>query len=176
MKKKTKKILYKTNSSTDVEYAKIIKIAIGVVLVLGLTYFVTALVTGEINFNKKDEEVKEETSIQYEEITAGQIFNRTDEEYYVLLFNFTDTFAGYYLSLIDTYSYDDDSLPFHIVDLEKKVNEQYVLQEGEGLKEKPTNLGDFKATNPTIVKIKNKRVVERISGRDNVLKFFDGEE
>ena len=55
MRKKTERKLYKTNSTSDFEYAKIIKIAIGVVLVLGLTYFVTALATGEIDFKKKNE-------------------------------------------------------------------------------------------------------------------------
>lgn len=154
------------------EYSKAIKITIVVVLILALTYFATAILSGEIKFGK-EEKVKEEVSIQYEEITAGQIFNRTSNEYYVLLFNFTDTFASYYLSLIDTYSQEEDSIPFHIVDLEKKVNEQYVLQEGEGLKDKPTTLVDFKASNPTIVRIKDKKVVERIAGRDKVLDFFE---
>lgn len=173
--KKQKRKIYKTNSSSDMEYMKIIKIAIAVISVLLLTWFVTALVSGEIDFGKKETEEETEVSIQYEEIIAGQIFNRVDSEYYVLLFNFTDTFASHYLSLIDTYDTEEDSLPFYIVDLEKKVNEQYVLQEGEGLTEKPSSLAKFKATNPTIVRIKNGKVVERISERENVLEFFEEE-
>ena len=170
--RKQKRKVYKTNTSSDMEYIKIIKITIAVISVLAFTWFVTALISGEIKFSS-EEEKEEEVSIQYEEIIAGQIFNRAEEEYYVLLFNFTDNFASYYLSLIDTYDTIEDSLPFYIVDLEKKVNEQYVLQEGEGLIEKPNSLAKFKATNPTIVRIKNGRVVERISERENVLTFFE---
>lgn len=172
MKKKQKRNLYKTNN-TDMEYSKIIKIAIGVIIIIGLTYFVTALVSGEIKFGKDKEEVKEETSIQYEEIMVGQMLNRSESEYYVLLFNFTDSFASYYLSLKDTYSQGDDALPFYIIDLEKHVNKEYVLEDGEYLIEKPVRLVDFKATSPTIVKIKDRKVVERISGRDNILNFFE---
>ena len=40
----------------------------------------------------------------------------------MLLFNFTDTFASYYLSLKDSYVKEDNSLPFYIIDLEKSVN------------------------------------------------------
>ena len=166
-----KRKMYRSTSS-ELDYMKGIKIAIGVVLVLGLTWFGTALLTGEIKFSEK-EVPKEEVSIQYEEIMGGQVFNRPADEYYVLLCNFTDNFAGYYLSLIDTYSAKKDSLPFYIVDLEKKVNEQFVLKEGEGLTEKPTSIAKFKATNPTIVKIKNNKVVKRISDKENVLDFFE---
>ena len=173
-KKKQKRNLYRTNSSNEMEYNKIIKISIGVLVVLALTYFGTAILSGEIKFSEKEkEETKTETSIQYEEITVGQMLNRSDSEYYVLLFNFSDTYASYYLSLMDTYTRKDKSLPFHIIDLEKHLNKEYVLQDGEKLIEKPVRLVDFKAVNPTIVRIKNKKVVERIDGKEDILKFFE---
>ena len=171
-KKKQNRKIYKTKSNPELEYMKIIKIAVGVILVLGLTWLVTAWASGEFNFGSKKEE-NEEVSIQYEEIIAGQIFNRVDSEYYVLLFNFTDTFGSYYLSLIDSYKVEEDSLPIYIVDLEKKVNEKYVLGEDEKLVEKPKGLSEFKATNPTLVKIKNGKVTERITGQEKVLDFFE---
>ena len=101
------------------------------------------------------------------------MLNRSENEYYVLLFNFSDTYASYYLSLMDSYTSQDDSLPFHIIDLEKHVNKDYVLQDGEKLIEKPVRLVDFKAINPTIVRIKNRKVVERIDGKEDVLEFFE---
>jgi len=173
-RKKQDRNLYRTNSSGDMEYNKIIKITVGVLIVLVITYFATAILSGEIKFGSKEkEEVKEETSIQYEEITVGQMLNRVDSEYYVLLFDFTDTYASYYLSMMDSYTNKDDSVPFHIIDLEKHVNKDYVLQDGEELIEKPVRLVDFKATNPTVVRIKNRKIVERITGKDKVLEFFE---
>lgn len=161
------------STSSDMEYSKVIKIAIGVVLVLALTYFITAVATGEIKFGKKKEVEKSETSIQYEEIIAGEIFNRSLDEYYVFLFNFTDSFASYYLSLKDNYTQKDDSSFIYIVDLEKHVNKGIVLEEGNDYTEYPDNIDSLKVSNPTILKISNHRVTERIVGREDILKFLD---
>ena len=73
---KKKRKLYKTNQVTDTNYNKIVFIALGVIIVLGLVYFFTALAMGEIKLGKKEEKVKEETKIQYREILAGESFNR----------------------------------------------------------------------------------------------------
>lgn len=174
MKKKQNKS-YQIHTTSDMEYSKVIKIALGVLLVLGLTYFVTAIATGEIKFGNKDQEEKAETVIQYDEILAGEIFNRSQEEYYVLLFNFTDTFASYYLSLKDTYTEQENALPIYIVDLEKHPNKEYAVEEGETYAEYPDTIDDLKASNPTLIKIRNHKVTERISGRDRILEFFHQE-
>ncbi len=174
MKKKQKRS-YQIHTNSDMEYSKIIKIAIGVILVLGLTYFITAIATGEIKFGNKKKEETPETSIQYEEILAGEIFNRSPEEYYVLLFNFTDTFASYYLSLKDNYTKQENTLPIYIVDLEKHLNKDFVLEEGENYTEYPDNLNDLKVSNPTLIKIHDHKVTERINNRDDILNFLNQE-
>lgn len=149
---------YRTTTSTEVDYMKVIKIGIGVLLVLGLVYLVTAIASGEIKLGKKEKE-KTETEIQYQEIIAGETFNRNASEYYVLFMNFTDSYASYYLSLIDNYQMKDNSLAFFTVDMEKKINSDYVTNE-------------LKVENPTILKISNSNIVETITGKDNILNFF----
>ena len=148
---------YKTTTSTELDYKRVIKIGVGVLIVLAVVYLVTAIASGEIKFNNKKEE--EETTIQYEEILAGEVFNRKASEYYVLFCNSSDTYASYYLSLINSYKYNSDSLPFYTVDIEKKINNEYVTNE-------------LKIENPTILKIKDSKIVETISGQENVLNFF----
>ena len=172
MKRKKQKS-YRTTTSTDVEYMKVVKIALGVLLILGIVYFVTAMSMGEIKL-KKNEKVKTETSIQYEEIIAGSIFNRNADNYYVLLFNFTDQYASYYLSLIDSYKGKDGSLPFYIVDLEKKVNSNYAIKEDDdNTYPTPKDISNLKVSNPTILKIQKTKVVDVIAGQDKVLEFFE---
>ena len=149
---------YRTTTSTEVDYMKVIKIGIGVLLVLGLVYLVTAIASGEIKLGKKEKE-KIETEIQYQEIIAGETFNRNASEYYVLFMNFTDSYASYYLSLIDNYQMKDNSLAFFTVDMEKKINSDYVTNE-------------LKVENPTILKISNSKITETITGKDNILNFF----
>lgn len=172
MKKKTKKNLYRTSSNSDLEYAKIIKIGLGVIIVLALTYFVTAVATGEIKFNNKKKVEETETSIQYEEIIAGQIFNRSDKDYYVLLFNFTDTYGSYYLSLKDTYIKKDSSLPVYIVDLEKQINKEVVAGDSD-TKIYVDDIKKLKVSNPTLIRIKNHKVVQSIEEKEKILEFFE---
>lgn len=173
MSKKTKRNLYQSSNSSDLDYLKGIKIAIGVIVVLVLTYLVTATLTGEIKWGShKNKAVKEETSIQYEEIIAGEVLNRVQDEYYVLLFNFTDTFASYYLSLKDSYTNKEKSLAMYIVDLEKEINKTIVL-EGDSYSERVDVVSDLKVASPTLIKVRNHQVVERINGRNDILNFFD---
>ena len=172
MKKKTKRNLYKTNTSSEMEYSKIIKISIGVLIVLGLVYLVTALVMGEIKFGDKTNTKKEPADIQYEEIMAGEVLNRSKNEYYVLMFDFTDTYASYYLNLKDRYEMNNSGSYFYILDLEKKVNEEIILKEGN-YTEYPSNISDLKVSSPTLLKINNHKVVTRITGKNNILDFFN---
>ncbi len=151
-----------------------VKIALVVIAVLGIFYLLTAIKTGEIKFGKKEKE-PEEVEIQYEEIIAGQILNRKQDEYYVLIFNFTDPQASYYLSLKDSYKQNTEALPFYIVDLEKDFNQSLRINEGEEYKEKPSKITDLKAISPTILKIKNKKVTERIETSEKVLEFLEKE-
>ena len=148
---------YKTTTSTELDYKRVIKIGVGVVLVLVIVYLVTAIASGEIKLNNK--KVEEKTAIQYEEIFAGEAFNRNASEYYVLFCNSSDSYASYYLNLIKSYRSQENSLPFYTVDIEKKMNNDYVTNE-------------LKIENPTILKIKDSKIVDTITGKDNVSNFF----
>lgn len=168
--KKNKRQLYTTGNSS-VEYTKIIKITIGVVLVLILTYLLAGLLTGEINFKKKNK-TEQETFIQYQEIISGEILNRNDNDYYVMALNFTDNLASYYLSFIDKYTSKDDNLPFYIVDLDKKINNNILIGDATYI-ELPSNVNDIKVANPTILKVSKHKVVQRITGNEKIVEFFD---
>ena len=113
---------YKTTTSTELDYVRVIKIAVGVLLVLGIVYFVTALLSGEIDLDKKENNTSTETTIQYQEIIGGEFLNRKAASYYVLFYDFNDDNGNYYKSLISEYSSKDNSLPFYTVDLRKKIN------------------------------------------------------
>lgn len=151
----------------DTQIATGIKIAVGVIIALGLVYILTALATGEIKLGTEKKQPTPEAKIQYEEIIAGQILNRKQEEYYVLAFNFTDADATYYLSLKDSYGQNMDALPFYIVDLEKGFNTSIVVEES------PKNKTELKVIAPTILKIKKGKITERIETKEKVKEFLE---
>lgn len=170
-KSMNKKDLYgKANYSEEIK--TVAKIAVGVIIVLALIYLGTALLTGEIKFGSKEKEITE-SKIQYEEIIAGQILNRIDEEYYVLLFSFTSSDASRYVSLKDSYLQNTDALPFYIVDLDKKFNESIIASENEEYVDKPSNVTDLKVNGTTILKVKDKKVTERIETDEKVKEYFE---
>ena len=165
---------YKTTTTTEMDYTRVIKIAVGVLLVLGVFYFLTALSNGEIDFKGKNSNDKKETVIEYQEIMAGSIFNRNAKEYYVLLSDGSDNYTGYFKSLISTYNAKDNSLPFYTVDLEKKVNSQYkILDDDTNTYSKPTDIDNLKVLSPTILKIKDGKAVDVIVGQEKILEFFN---
>lgn len=160
-----KDLLGKANYDTQVTRG--IKIAVGVIMALGLVYLLTALATGEIKLGDKKKKESVEPEIQYEEIIAGQILNRKQNEYYVLAFDFTANEASEYLSLKDSYGQNPDALAFYIVDLEKGFNQSIVSEE------EVKGTTELKVTAPTILRIKDGKIVERISTKEKVKEFLE---
>lgn len=174
-KKNKKKLNYANTYDSGNEVSRIIKILVGIVLFLAIFYFLALLATGEIKFGNKKTEKEKVTEIQYEEILAGQTFTQKEEEYYVLYFNFTDSIGSTYLTYRDGYINQIDSLPMYMVDLEKGFNTRYVKndeEESEEIKKLPNSTDELKVVNPTLLKVKNHKVTERIEGKEEVKKFL----
>jgi len=170
-KKKKQKLNYEKNYEPDNEVLKIVKILIAVILFLALFYFFAMIMTGEIKLgNKKKED--EVTQIQYDEILAGETFNKNDEEYYVFYFNFSEKISSSYLTYREGYLSKTEHFPMYMVDLEKGFNTSYIRKDNEEREEYPENIENLKVTSPTIVKVKDKKVVERVEGKDEVKEFL----
>lgn len=157
-------------TSTELDYVRVIKISVGVLVIFALVYFLTALGTGEINLNKKDTKKSTETVIEYQEIIGGEMLNRKASEYYVLLFDFKDTYAEYYKSLISTYTTKDNSLPFYTVDLSKKINEDYKVP--DEYKGRFVEFDTFKVEDVTLVKVVNGKLNVVADNKDKVIEYL----
>ncbi len=161
----------KSNYSHDTEAWNVVKILVGIVLFLLLFYFLALVMTGEIKFGKQEKK-EEETVIQYDEILAGQSFNRMDNEYYVLYFNFSEKISSTYVSYRDAYTDALKGVPMYMVDLENGFNKGYVLNDGEEREELPESIDQLKVQNPTILKFKDHKVVERKEGKEAVTELL----
>ena len=90
-----------------------------ILLIIG--YLIIGIfVTKTITFGHEEEE-KEEVTIDNNTILAGEIFEQKDEEYYVLVYDVSDTkgILGNWKSL---YSGKEDSTKVYVVDSSKKLN------------------------------------------------------
>lgn len=169
--KKNKKIFYgKANYNEEMERG--IKIFLGVAILLALIYLATAFLTGEIRFNHKETSKKTETTIQYEEILAGESFNRAGDNYYVMYFSFTDPYATVLMTAKDVYKKTGDK-PVYIVDLDKGFNTWVLAKDEEQFQQKPSSVNDLKVKGPTLLEISKKKVTKRVEGKDEIKKAFE---
>lgn len=172
-KKNNKKSLYGSANYNE-DLLRGAKILVVVIVLIGIIYFATAILTGEIKFNKKqDNKTTEDVLIQYDEIVAGQSFTRPNSSYYVLYYNFTESGASKYLSLKNAYTAKDKALNVYIVDLEKAFNSSIIKGDDEKVINKPSNIKDLKVESPTLLKFDKGKVTQRITGRENIVKHFE---
>ena len=149
-------------SSDSEEASRMIKILIGVVVVLAVFYLIFALITGEISFGKKE---KAPAEIQNIEILAGNTFLRPEGTYYVLMYDFSKTDSIIYANIYDLYS-NNSGAKMYLVDLSKKFNTQYLVEDKSAVK--VNNINNLKVVNGTLIKIENGVGVSYSVGEENI--------
>ena len=157
--KNNMKRLEKQISGDTPETKTIIKIAIGVILFLGVAYFLMGIITGDIKLGKEQEKV---TEIQYDEILAERTFDQKDTEYYVVFYNISEE-DMLLDAIIENLGYTKE---VYKVDLDKKFNVSYI---GE-VNNTPTSLENLKVKSPTLIKIKNGKSNKVVVGVDSIKK------
>ncbi len=150
--------------SDEDQMKKMIKILLIVVLFIGLVWFVFAIINGEI-FGKKKSKETEEVEIQNDIILAGSVFNRSEEEYYVLLYDFDGANKGTCGAIFTVYN-DKDALKMFKVDLGDKMNSNVLVTDAGAVNY--SNSADLKVLDATLIKVKDGKAIEFISGIDEL--------
>ena len=120
MAKKTTKNTQKTGIINKDELINLIKIVVIVSLVLLVFYFITVLVDKKIK--KASYQTNDPVAvIQYEKIMVGEILNRPENSYYVLVEQEDDP----YIQLYEQYL-DDGLFKYYSVDLNDVLNRSYI--------------------------------------------------
>lgn len=161
MVKNSKKLKQAKFENEDVaQIRNLIIIFIVVVLICVGVYFLTDnMIKRESNSNNTTQEVE----IDYDIATVGTMFNRVEEEYYVLIYSSEND------SKLDTvlnkYRSSDDYIKTYFIDLDKKVNSSIL---GDKLVKEPKNSKEVKVKGATLYKIKNGSAVKCYNGIDEI--------
>ena len=128
---KRKRIRKDKNISTEENNVKSFIISIIIIIVgLGLVYLFTLLAQKNGFFDEGYNKPETTTpSISYTNITAGTVFDREEDEYYVLFADSNSSEYIYLTSIISKYEEDDDHLPVYIVDLHSSFNKDIIGEE-----------------------------------------------
>ena len=166
---KNNRIKQKRIVNEDMTYIRnlFILLVIVVLIVVGLYYLTERIV------NKKSDEVtNKEVSINYDIATIGTMFNRVEDEYYVLIYS-KETNGDDLDSLLTAYRSSDDYIKTYYIDLDKKINS---IAFSDTTVNNPDNASEVKVSGATMYKIKNSKVVNCYIGVDDIKKVLNKDE
>lgn len=161
MVKNSKKLKQTKFENEDVaQIRNLIIIFVIVILICVGVYFLTDNMIKRENINNA---TTQEVEIDYDIATVGTMFNRVEEEYYVLMYSSEND--SKLDSVLNKYRSSDDYIKTYFIDLDKKVNSTVL---GDKLVKEPKNSKEVKVTGATLYKIKNGTVVKCYSGIEEI--------
>ena len=156
---KNKKVIYNdnTNDESKEQLLKVTKVIFSILILCFIICGLTFIFEGNYIFGK------EEVEFSYDEIIAGETFNRKEEEYYVVFYNGNDD-----NNIISTISSLTTDKKIYKVDLDNGFNKQIIGKSNV----KANTAKDLSVENPTIIKVVNNENAEYVTGASKVLKYL----
>ena len=155
------------NSDYKNQTRRIITCLITILVIFGVMYLITVLI---LNNSDHTSSPKEQTSIQYEEILLGTVFNKKDKEYLVLFYNVAYDTENTYRSLISDYAVKDNKIPLYYVDLNNSMNKSCISTETN---KEATKAQDLKINDNTLIKFSNHKIAEYIVGEEEISNYLN---
>ncbi len=168
MKKKTKRFetkeIKKSKYMND-DVKKVISFLVVLLIValfIGLLFFINGKYVTKDEFQ---DSTTNAVSINTKLITLDDIFKSEKSEYYVLAYNADDTkTASIYSSLVSSTKSD-----IFYVNLDETINKNHYDVAGEE-KVNVKDIKDLMLTKPTLIKVKNKKIVSYTTNIDEIIK------
>lgn len=163
-KKKTNK---KNTVEANNELVNLIKIVVIVCVVLLAFYFITVLV----NKKTKGSAFSDDDSvavIQYDKIIVGEILNRTENNYLVLVEKENDVNSNLYQSYLSIYSGKENALKVYNVDLSEVFNLNYVGDETI----LDNGIQNYKFSDTTLIKVSDGNISEFYIGLEAIENYL----
>lgn len=128
-------------------------------IVLAVTialYFITKYAVKKDTSSDTSTTETTETSISYDTCIVGNMLNKNEAEYYVIIYNSNDSNATTYSGYVTSYKALDNHLAVYTVDLSNSLNEKYYSAEETNTTS--TNINDLKFGDITLLKIKDGKI------------------
>jgi hypothetical protein len=165
-KKLNDKIKYESEETNEVK--RFIFILLGIIIVVLIVYGITKLTTKEDN--SVDLTVTE-GEINYSIVSIGTMLNKSDSEYYVMIYDQDSTQAVYYSALISKYTSEvTDALNVYFCNLGNKLNSSYYVGEDGETNPKAKEVKDLALGDLTLIKVKNGKITKYLEDIDAIKK------
>ena len=158
---KKKRNIYYAKTSEQKEMGNFIIVIIVVLACVAGIYFLTrAFVTKDL-FKKDTPRVMDVTpgEINYSVAIFGTMLNRPEEEYYVVIYDSTSSYATDMSTLVSGYLSTSEHLPVYVIDLSNTtMNGDGKYYDPNNISEDPKSLDDLVVGNRTVIKVKNGQI------------------
>jgi hypothetical protein len=167
--KKNKKVIGNTPAHYNEEVVRMAKIGIAVLVTFAIIYFATGLIN---KYRSSKDEV--ETEIQNVEILMGETFEKKDNDYIIVYYDFEDKiYADLYGMMVENYNSYGKEVPMYKVDLSTNFSKKYIATGEEASNTAPTALSNLKVKGATLIRIQDKTVVTYLEGKDAIKNYVD---
>lgn len=148
----------------DKEIYNVFKIALGVILFIGIVYVGLNIINGNWKLFTKNNLPTEE--INEKMLLVGTMFNKEDGEYLVLAYDMKDEKEAFYGALVDNYS----STPnLYLVDLSSGFNSKFI-----GEKTIISNdIDKIKFGGPTLLLVKKDKITKSYTKEKEIVDYFN---
>lgn len=147
----------------------IIVFVIVLLLVVGV-YFFTVFVNKDNEPKTDDTNTTEEVQIDKTKAIVGTMLNKSDKEYYVILYKSDDDKASDYQGLVTKYKNTKNALSVYTVDLADGFNSKYYDKDNTNYTS--SNLEDLRFGDITVLQIKNNKIAKSFNTVDKIKKEF----
>ena len=146
----------------DKDIYQVFKIALGVLLFIGLAFVVINFANGTWSLTKKN---KAETAIDPNMLIAGTMFEKEEDEYLVLAYDMKNEKEAFYGAIASNYSGDKH---LYYLDLSSGFNTSFI-----GDKTVISNdLSKLKFGGATLLSIKGNKIIKSYTKENDIVKFF----
>ncbi len=146
----------------DKDVYKVFKIALGVILFIGLSYVIINFANGTWSLTKKN---KKATEIDSRMVIAGTMFDKEEDDYLVLAYNMKDEKDSFYEALASNYNSD---MHLYYLDLSSGFNTNFIGDKTVI----SDDLSKLKFSGATLLTIKGNKIVKSYTKEADIVKFF----
>ena len=148
----------------DKEVYKVFKIALGVILFIGVVYVAINIFNGNWNILIKKNETT--TEIDQQMLLVGTMFNREKDEYLVLAYDMNKESDTFYSALVS--NYEEESPKLYLVNLGSGFNKDFI-----GEKTVVSNdLSKLKFGGATLLQIKGDKIIKSYTTEKDITNYF----
>ena len=152
------------NDDDSLKAKNVIIIIVIIMVVLVSFYFITKYVLE----HKKDNTPTIESVIDREKIMFGQIFSRSEDEYYVIAYNESGKARDIYNKYITKYNSKDNHIRIYEINLDDAFNKNFVSSKSNIV----DDIDNLKVSGDTLFKIKDKKIEEYKEGTSDISSYL----